>query len=103
MESQFQTQRLGRGEMLVILATARGTPLPEYQWRRNGVPIPGANRPMLVKHSVTEADVGTYTCDVFNVAGSALWEEMAVILREKDSYTTDVKRGSGGRYTRWKI
>lgn len=82
VESQLQTQRLARGEMLAIIATASGVPQPEYQWRRNGVPITGANRPMLVRHSVTEADMGTYTCDVFNVAGRAQWEEMAVILRE---------------------
>lgn len=82
VESQLQTQRLARGEMLAIVATASGVPQPEYQWRRNGVPIPGANRPMLVRHSVTEADMGTYTCDVYNVAGSVEWEEMAVILRE---------------------
>lgn len=82
VESQLQTQRLARGEMLAIMATASGVPQPEYQWRLNGVPIPGANRPMLVKHGVSEADTGTYTCDVFNVAGSAQWEEMAVILRE---------------------
>lgn len=82
VESQLQTQRLARGEMLAIIATASGVPPPEYQWRRNGVPIPGADRPMLVRHSVTEADMGTYTCDVYNVAGRAQWEEMAVILRE---------------------
>lgn len=82
VESQLQTQRLARGEMLAIVATASGVPQPEYQWRRNGVPIPGATRPMFVRHSVTEADMGTYTCDVYNVAGSVQWEEMAVILRE---------------------
>lgn len=39
---------------------------------------------MLVRHSVTEADMGTYTCDVYNVAGRVQWEEMAVILRDED-------------------
>lgn len=68
VENQLQTQRLARGEMLAIVATASGVPQPQYQWRRNGVPIPGATRPMLVRHSVTEADMGTYTCDV-----SVLW------------------------------
>ncbi|CAM9588186.1 unnamed protein product [Sphacelaria rigidula] len=82
VENQLQTQRLARGEMLAIVATASGVPQPQYQWRRNGVPIPGATRPMLVRHSVTEADMGTYTCDVFNVAGRVQWEEMAVILRD---------------------
>ena len=82
VESQLQTQRLARGEMLAIVATASGVPQPEYQWRRNGLPIPGATRPMFVRHSVTEADMGTYTCDVYNVAGRVQWEEMAVILRE---------------------
>lgn len=85
VESQLQTQRLARGEMLAIVATASGVPQPEYQWRRNGVPIPGATRPMLVKHGVSEADMGTYTCDVYNVAGRMQWEEMAVILREDRS------------------
>ncbi|CAM9240966.1 unnamed protein product [Ectocarpus fasciculatus] len=85
VESQLQTQRLARGEMLAIVATASGVPQPEYQWRRNGVPIPGATRPMLVKHGVSEPDMGTYTCDVYNVAGRVQWEEMAVILREDRS------------------
>lgn len=91
VESQLQTQRLARGEMLAIVATASGVPQPEYQWRRNGVPIPGATRPMFVRHSVTEADMGTYTCDVYNVAGRVQWEEMAVILRE-DAGTRDGKK-----------
>ncbi|CAN0164190.1 unnamed protein product [Scytosiphon promiscuus] len=82
VESQLQTQRLARGEMLAIVATASGVPQPEYQWRRNGLPIPGANRPMFVRHSVSEADMGTYTCDVYNIAGSVQWEEMAVVLQE---------------------
>lgn len=93
MESQLQTQRLARGEMLAIVATASGIPQPDYQWRRNGVPIAGANRAMLVRHSITEADMGTYTCDVYNVAGSVQWEEMAVIMREDDS-GWEVKHGN---------
>lgn len=85
VESQLQTQRLARGDLLAIVATASGVPQPEFQWRRNGVPVPGANRPMFVRHYVSEIDMGTYTCDVYNVAGSVQWEEMAVMLREDGS------------------
>ena len=43
-----------------------------YQWRRNGVPIIGANGPTLTLSGVTVADSGNYDVVVSNSGGSAV-------------------------------
>ncbi|MFH1109499.1 MAG: kelch repeat-containing protein [Planctomycetota bacterium] len=48
--------------------TAQGSANFTYQWRKEGVPIPGADMAFLRIHSVREADAGSY--DVVVTAGS---------------------------------
>ena len=68
--------------MLALHATATGKPMPKYQWLLNGQLIPGADGPMYIKAGFSAADIGTYTCVVQNLAGSALWEEALVALEQ---------------------
>ncbi len=58
------------GEAVSFAVAANGTPALGYQWRRDGVAIPGANAPTLVLSSVKVADAGSYSVVVSNVAGS---------------------------------
>ncbi len=52
---------------------ASGTPAPLYQWRRNGVPIPGAVRASYTVPSLTTADDGAvFSVAVTNTAGTVL-------------------------------
>ena len=48
-----------------------GDPDPTFQWRKNGVDIPGATDSTLTITSVTPSDAGTYSVVVTNSAGSA--------------------------------
>ncbi len=52
--------------------TASGTPEPTYQWRKNGVEIPGATSSTLELSNVQTSDAGNYTVVATNSGGSAL-------------------------------
>ena len=59
-------------------------PAPTFQWRLNGVDIPGAVDQQYNIESVTTDDVGTYTCFLENIAGSVVFEEYLVGLHGSD-------------------
>lgn len=58
------------GTALTLRASAVGTPLPAFQWSRDGVAIPGATRTELALAALTLADTGRYAVTVTNLAGS---------------------------------
>jgi hypothetical protein len=69
--SSPQNVELFVGDKLDLSVTATGTPPLNYQWYKDGEPIPGAALPQLTIPSVTEVDAGVYTVVVSNTAGSA--------------------------------
>ncbi len=64
------SQSIASGSGLSISVTAAGFPSPTYQWRKNGVSIPGAVASTLSLVSAALADAGSYSCLITNVAGS---------------------------------
>jgi len=52
--------------------TASGTPPLNYQWRKDGVDIPGATSSIFVINPVSMADAGTYDVVVSNMCGSVV-------------------------------
>jgi hypothetical protein len=44
----------------------------QYQWRRNGTPIPGATSAMYTLQQAITSDAGTYTCLISNANGYAI-------------------------------
>ncbi|MFZ9745464.1 MAG: immunoglobulin domain-containing protein [Opitutaceae bacterium] len=58
------------GSTLTLQASAVGTPLPTFQWSRDGVAIAGATRTELTLPALTLADTGRYAVTVTNLAGS---------------------------------
>jgi hypothetical protein len=64
-----QTVYLGQSASFTVKATGGGP--YGYQWRKGGVPIPGATAVSLSVASATFADVGSYDVVVTNTAGSA--------------------------------
>lgn len=50
---------------------AQAFPAPSYQWRRNGIDIPGATGPTFYVSNASMGDLGNYTCVVANSAGTA--------------------------------
>ena len=53
------------------LINVTGTQPLSYQWKKNGVNIPGATASTYVIPSVAATDTGVYVCVISNVAGSA--------------------------------
>lgn len=57
---------------------AEGTRPFQYQWHKDGEPIPGATGPFLSLDPLTFDDVGSYTVEVRNEAGSILSDEAEI-------------------------
>jgi len=60
------------GDTVTWSGYAVGVPPLSYQWRKNGVPIPGATTPSYSITNVGTANAGTYDLVVTNVYGSAV-------------------------------
>ncbi len=78
------TQPLGQtvaaGGSVTFSVVAAGTPPLSYQWRKDGVDLPGATGPSLALASVTTADAGVYTVVVSNAAGSITSSSATLIV-----------------------
>ncbi len=57
---------LGRTARFVTRINAVGSALPNFQWYRNGNLLPGKTDSVLVVSPVSLANVGNYTCRLFN-------------------------------------
>lgn len=69
LTSQPQGQVVAAGGTVVLRVTATGTAPLNYQWRFNGLDLPGANQATLTLANVTAAQTGDYTVRVANDAG----------------------------------
>jgi hypothetical protein len=58
----------GQGASFTVVATA--APPPTYQWRKDGVAIPGATGATLTITNAQPSDAGSYSVAVTNAAGS---------------------------------
>ena len=70
IQAQPQSQVAAVGQNVTLSVTASGSPAPTYQWRFNGVPIPGATSPALTLTNVQAAAAGAYSVTVTNTFGS---------------------------------
>lgn len=79
----FDVQPLGQtvapGGSITLTATAKGSPPPTYQWRKNGVAIVGATNATLALTNAQSIDSGDYTVVATN-AGGAVTSNVATIL-----------------------
>jgi hypothetical protein len=66
---------------LVLSVVADGIPEPSYQWRKDGVAIPGATAATFQLPSARMSDAGTYQVEVSNEAGSVLSDRAAVVVQ----------------------
>ncbi|CAM2068467.1 Immunoglobulin domain-containing protein [Sulfidibacter corallicola] len=58
------------GEPLILSVEAAGSPPITYQWRRDGIDLPGATLAQLHVPNTEETDSGAYTCVATNPAGT---------------------------------
>ncbi len=75
------SQVIGLGSGLALTVTAGGTAPLNYQWRKNGLPIPEETGPGLILPNVTTNDTGLYDAVVGNTAGSATSAVASVVVR----------------------
>jgi hypothetical protein len=71
------------GGMIVLSASATGEPKPAYQWRHNGVEVPGATQPRLTISSAAPADAGTYVVSASNTLGTTTSVPVQVVVGKR--------------------
>lgn len=70
------------GQPAVFSVTASGTTPLSYQWRKNGVAIPGAESDSLTLPAVTEEDEGAYDVVVSNAVGPVTAEAATLSVND---------------------
>ena len=68
--TQPATQTATAGTSVTLTAAASGTPIPTYQWQKNGSAISGQTDASLSLASVQLADAASYACVATNATGS---------------------------------
>lgn len=63
------------GQATTFTAEILGTPPLAYEWRRNGVPIPGATGPSFTLDPALKSDEGRYSLNVTNSLGNVTTRE----------------------------
>lgn len=71
ISSHPESQTLFEGQTATFSVTASGNPAPEYQWRKDGVDLPGETGPVL-QVIAEPASAGSYAVLVYNTLGDTL-------------------------------
>ncbi|MBU0616355.1 MAG: immunoglobulin domain-containing protein, partial [Planctomycetes bacterium] len=66
------SQEVCEGDLVTLSVSATGTPPPSYQWRKDGVDIPGATSETYTIGSVGAGDGGDYDVVVANLCGEVV-------------------------------
>lgn len=69
--TQPRSATVNAGTTVALTVATSGTPAPAYQWRRDGVDLPGATSDTLVLSGISPAQAGGYTV-VITTAGGAI-------------------------------
>jgi hypothetical protein len=67
---QPQSQTVGRGHLAGLSVGAGGSPPLQYNWFRDGVPLPSGTNLILALRGVSETDAGSYSVTVSNPFGA---------------------------------
>src|SRR6185503_16655774 len=70
ISTQPVSRTLTVGANVSFAVVAAGSPTPTYQWKKNGVALPGATADTLTLSNIQLADAGIYTVTASNSAGS---------------------------------
>ncbi len=68
------------GETIRFSVSAQNASGAVYQWQKDGVPLPGANSPVLTLPAVTLAQAGSYTVKITSSAGSVTSTPAALLF-----------------------
>jgi len=78
--SQPSSSSVSAGGAFTLSVQAVGIPAPTFQWRRNGVDIPGATSATYAVAASNSGDAGTYTVVVTSGAASVSSNTVAVLV-----------------------
>ena len=103
-EAPFFSQLPGKsnvltGDYVTVRAKAVGGPPPTYQWRRNGVDLPGATNNSLLLGTVNVADSGAYEIVARNEFGEARYTHVLHVSAPTglDRWTWRLPQAQGSR------
>ncbi len=88
MVQQPTNQTINALQSVTLNGLAAGTPPLSYEWRKNGVPIAGANNAALTLNNVTTNAAGTYVLIVTNNAGSVTGAPVVLTVNQLTSTMT---------------
>ncbi|MGH7944381.1 MAG: immunoglobulin domain-containing protein [Opitutaceae bacterium] len=78
------------GSSVTFVATADGSPAPTFQWRKNGLDIPGATDATLSFGGVTIADAAAYQVVATNSAGFAVSPDEVLVVETTPAGDTSI-------------
>ena len=97
--SQAFFHTVSNGDPFSFGIEVQGWPEPQFQWRLNGVDIPGATDRRLHVPRADMSHSGTYTCVLENMAGRSVWEEGYVNVVEASPEEQASKRAAAHAVT----
>jgi hypothetical protein len=68
------------GSNVTFVASAEGSPMPSFQWRKNGAAIPGATSAIYTLSAVTSSDAAAYQVVATNAYGSATSSDEVLVV-----------------------
>ena len=80
ISSQSGGQTVSVGATVTLVTSASGDPAPRYQWRLNGVILPGANNSSLVLTNMQATNSGVYSVVAGNIGGAVSSTGMPVTV-----------------------
>ena len=85
VKSKSFATAIKQGTRLIIQLQVNGVPEPTYIWQKNGFVLPNeyqSHGSALVIDNVNKTHTGTYSCMLSNLAGSLLWMEATVFIKD---------------------
>ena len=86
--SQPLEQIVTAGDNATLTVTASGAPALNYQWWKEGAPLPGATASSLTLFNVNRADAGSYSVTVSNSFGAVISRDAGVHVRVPQRFLT---------------
>jgi hypothetical protein len=77
LSGQPQSQTVNGGDSVYLSVVAQAYPAPTYQWKKDGVNIPGATQSVYWISAAGLSDYGSYTCEVSS--GSTVTTSAALV------------------------
>jgi hypothetical protein len=71
------------GDIVTLQATVEGSPPLQFQWYRDGVPVPGATSPTYLLASATLADTALYQLVISNAVGTTYATGVVIIVNKR--------------------